>query len=165
MKVRGRWGRAVRPRHCYLARAPEAPSFRLSRYLAGTTESSAETWGGGERGEPRPASGFLTRRVGVLGCRPFAVPTALRSARPRPGAPRHHAWRAPLGAGPCSHPWGPEADPLVLPHPVCLCPQHALSRPESLNELKCREHRGTVAERQPQEEGKRSGAESRKGSG
>lgn len=134
MKVRGRWGRAVRPRRCYLARAPEAPSFRLSCYLTGTTESSAETWGGGERGEPRPTSGALTRRVGVLGCRPFPVPTALRSARPRPGAPRPHAWRAPLGAGPCPRPWGPEADPLVLTSPcvplptACPLPSRVLER-------------------------------------
>ena len=99
--------------------------FRLSCYPAGTTESSAETWGGGEGGTPTGVWG-PDPQVGVLGCRQFPITTALRTARPRPGerlgAPRPHAWWAPLGAGPCPRPWGPEADPPVFTSPSVPLP-------------------------------------------
>lgn len=129
MKVRGRWGRAVPPRLSCLARAPEASSFSSQLLLRRHHGELRGDLGRLGVGTPRPASGALTRRVGVLGSWPFPITTALRTARPRPGerpgAPDPHAWWAPLGAGPCPRPWGPEADPLLTSPSVPLptpCP-------------------------------------------
>lgn len=119
MKVRGRWSRAVPPLLSYPASAPEVPSLRLSGYPPGTSESSAE-------GGPPPASGALTSRADVVGSRTFPTPTAPPSASPRPGESPGptctHAWWAPLRAGPCPRPRGPEADPLVLASPSVPLP-------------------------------------------
>ena len=119
MKVRGRWGRAVPPLLFYPASAPEVPSFRLSGYPAGTSESSAEGgspagfWGpdpqGGCRGLPDVSNSHSAS---------VSEPEAGGEAGPA----RTHAWWAPLRAGPCPRPRGAEADPLVLASPSVPLP-------------------------------------------
>ena len=110
--------------------------FLLSCYSAGTTESSAETWGGWEWGHP-------DRRLGPwpAGWVSWALG---RSQLPQRFGQRGRGQgrgRAPptlMLGGPLSAPGpvrvlGGRRQTHCLPHPLCLCPHRALSRPESLN--------------------------------